>query len=90
MIEFLSEQNLSFEADVDVSLLLMRGDQIVGCGSVAGEIRKCLAAAPELRGMGSVFRLVSELLARLQTRGSHHAFVFTRPRRFVVHRSRIP
>lgn len=77
---FLEARGLQWEPDIDYSVALFSGARMVGTGSLAGRILKCLAVEGSLQGEGIAAALVSRLEAEAAARGIASPFVFTKPR----------
>ena len=78
--EFLKTINLDFSSDIEVFVVGMENDEIVSCGGLAGNILKCVAVTPRLRGKGLVNLLMTELLKSAFKRGRNKLFLFTNPK----------
>jgi len=81
---FLEARGLKWEQDIDFSLALFSGERMVGTGSLAGRILKCLAVDESLQGEGLASSLVSRLEAEAAARGIASPFVFTKPQNEVL------
>lgn len=77
--DFLEKHDLSFEKDIEYSIVLEDKDEIVGTGSVAGKILKCLALEDAYQGLGYSNQIVSKLMEYQAERGRTHLFIFTKP-----------
>ncbi|MDD2717146.1 MAG: [citrate (pro-3S)-lyase] ligase [Candidatus Wallbacteria bacterium] len=76
--DFLGSQGLQYEP-ADFTLAVRKSGKIIGTGSVAGYVIKCLAIDFAYREGPAFSEIVSRLLEFLDSRGIHHSFVFTRP-----------
>jgi [citrate (pro-3S)-lyase] ligase len=76
---FLASRGLAWEGDPDYAVVLLRGERIVGSGSLSGRIIKGLAVDESLAGEGLALRIVSELEAEAARRGIVRPFIFTSP-----------
>lgn len=79
VIKFLKNFNLSFDKNIDYTLVLRKNDQIVATASKSKDIIKCFAVDNSLRGEGITNTLVTTLLNRSFEEGYPHNFVFTKP-----------
>ncbi|MEF9894677.1 MAG: [citrate (pro-3S)-lyase] ligase [Clostridia bacterium] len=79
MIDFLRENGLGFDEDIAFSYALMDGARIAACGSLAGDVLKCLAVAPEYRALGLSARIVGQLCEEAAARGKTRLFLATKP-----------
>lgn len=76
---FLEKHDLSFDRDIEYSIVLEEGDSIIGTGSVAGNVLKCLALEDKYQGFGYSNQIVSKLMEYQAERGRTHLFIFTKP-----------
>lgn len=53
--------------------------EIVGCGSLAGNVLKCIAVSPVLQGEGLSLKLLTELLTLAYELNRSELFLFTKP-----------
>lgn len=74
---FLNIQGLSLETSLDVTLAFYDGNRMVGTGSLAGNVLKCMAVDPALQGEGLAARIITRLTQEAFDRGMAHLFVFT-------------
>jgi [citrate (pro-3S)-lyase] ligase len=78
--KFLANHNLTFDPVTYTVRILNESQELVGTGSVQGDVVKCLAVRADCQREGVVFaKLVSHLLEYLHLKHIHHCFVFTRP-----------
>lgn len=76
---FLRERGLQWEDDIEFSVAYLARGVMVGTGSLAGRVIKCLAVDESLRGEGIAASMVSRLEAEAARRGIANPFVFTLP-----------
>jgi [citrate (pro-3S)-lyase] ligase len=76
---FLQARGLQWEDDIDFSVAGLVNGVMVGTGSLAGRIIKCLAVDEALQGEGLALRIVSHLETEAASRGIVNPFVFTLP-----------
>lgn len=79
MIEFLRQNDLGYEQDIEYSYCLMDGPRFAAAGSLAGPVLKCIAVDKDYRAMGLSARVVSALCGEAAQRGLLHLFLFTKP-----------
>jgi [citrate (pro-3S)-lyase] ligase len=77
--QFLQQQGLRLEEDVEYTVIAVKGEKIVGTGSLSGKVLKCIAVESSLQGQGVASRILSELVQEAFRRGRDHLFLFTRP-----------
>jgi [citrate (pro-3S)-lyase] ligase len=77
---FLRARGLRWEDDIDFSVACLVDGTVVGTGSLAGRIIKCMAVDEAVRGEGIAATLISQLEAKAASRGTVNPFVFTHPR----------
>ncbi|HWP51298.1 MAG TPA: [citrate (pro-3S)-lyase] ligase [Clostridia bacterium] len=56
-----------------------RNDELVGGAGYGGDVIKCVAVDPRMRGEGIVNTLISQLLSELIAKGLTNIFLFTKP-----------
>ncbi len=79
LTEFLSLHGLVFEQNIEYAVGLFLGEELVGCGCAAGNILKCFALNPELRGQNALGTLIAHLSRERFQEGHTELFVVTRP-----------
>lgn len=78
--KFLEKYNLTLEEDVEYTIIAMDNDEIVGTGSVSGNVLKCFAVDDDYRGFGITNAIISRLLEYEYKNGRNHLFIFTKPK----------
>jgi [citrate (pro-3S)-lyase] ligase len=76
---FLAQFDLTFDADVEYTVLARLDERMVGTGSFKGEILRNIAIDESFQGLGLTATLVSALMQEQSRRGRLHYFVFTKP-----------
>ena len=76
---FLQTRGLQWEDDIDFSVAGLVNGGMVGTGSLAGRIIKCLAVDEALQGEGLASLMISRLETEAASRGIANPFVFTLP-----------
>ena len=76
---FLAERDLLLDKDVEYTLIFEDNDKIIGTGSVAGNVLKCMALDDNYQGMGLSNQIVSKLIEYQTEKGRTHLFIFTKP-----------
>lgn len=78
LIEFLKNQELDYENDIEYSVALLDHHEIVASGSYAGKILKCIAVKNDYKHMGLSSKIISMLVSSQYSRGIDHLFLFTK------------
>ncbi|MFC0225128.1 [citrate (pro-3S)-lyase] ligase [Serratia aquatilis] len=76
--QFLRNNGLNIDTSVDVFIRVMRHGELVACGGIAGNIIKCVAIDPSLRGEGVALMLATELVNLAYQRGHTQLFIYTK------------
>lgn len=76
---FLAKFNLTFLDRVDYTMGLFKDGQLVGTGSLAGEVLRNIAIEEHMQGEGFTAAVVSHLMQEAGRRGIFHYFIFTKP-----------
>lgn len=76
---FLAEHDLLLDKDVEYTLIFEDNDKIIGTGSVAGNVLKCMALDDNYQGMGLSNQIVSKLIEYQTEKSRTHLFIFTKP-----------
>jgi len=76
---FLQRVDLDLDEDVDFTLAVKKGPEIIGTCSKAGMVIKCMAVAPDYRNLGISAELIKMVIDRLFEEGRYHYFVVTKP-----------
>lgn len=84
---FLAWQQLKLDPDVDHTLIIKSGGRLVGTGSLAGNVLKCIAVDPASQGEALTNKIVTELELEAYHRGIDHLFLFTKAHNRAVFQS---
>ncbi|XMB86320.1 GNAT family N-acetyltransferase [Mycoplasmatota bacterium WC44] len=76
-IEILNKNNLSYDDDIDLTLIAVE-DEIIGTVSLSGNTIKCLSVLEEHQGKGVANALVNKVIKLLETREIYHYFAYTK------------
>lgn len=76
---FLKPFGLTMDKLMERYLGAYYNDELVGGAGYGGDVIKCVAVAPHLRGEGIVNKLISQLLSELISKGLTNIFLFTKP-----------
>ena len=79
---FLLQNGLQLEGDLDYTMALYDEDKIIGTGSFASKVLKCIAVDDSYKGFAISNRIVSHLVNEEYRRGNHHLFIFTKPENY--------
>lgn len=77
--EFLREQELELEKDVEYTLGVFHKSEMIGTGSLTGKVLKSIAVKRNYQGGGVTNKILSELINEAYYRGQRHLFVYTKP-----------
>ncbi|MGI6066308.1 MAG: [citrate (pro-3S)-lyase] ligase [Bacillota bacterium] len=77
--ELLFNHGLKFDKNVEYTVAIIEGDQIIATGSFEGRVIKCLVVDQKYRGMGLSNRIIGALMHEEYRRGNFHLFIFTKP-----------
>ncbi|MCW7554684.1 [citrate (pro-3S)-lyase] ligase [Endozoicomonas gorgoniicola] len=77
--EFLKVRGLTLESDIELTIGLFRDKTLIGTGSIAGNIIKCVAVSCKVTGEGIGLKLVSELVNHAYSMGRRKLYVYTKP-----------
>ena len=82
---FLHEQGLLFDEGVEFSVAICDEEEnVVATGSFEGNVIKCIAIDPNLRGINLAGKVVTNLINEQYRRGINHAFVYTKPSNIAI------
>lgn len=79
LIDFLNLHDLNLEEDIEHSIVLEENGKIIGTGSVAGNVLKCIAVDSNYQGYGISNKIITKLIEYQNERGINHLFIFTKP-----------
>src|SRR6056297_210185 len=85
--DFLASQQLSYDQDVEHTLVAKRNGIIVGTGPLAGGVLKCIAVDQSYQGEALTNTIVGELELEAYHKGIEHLFVFTKAKNRAVFQS---
>lgn len=75
---FLRRNDLNIDSTVEEFITVTQNEKLVACGGIAGNIIKCVAISPQLRGEGLGLTLATELV-NLAYEGRHtQLFIYTK------------
>ncbi|MBS0976345.1 GNAT family N-acetyltransferase, partial [Serratia rubidaea] len=75
---FLRANELNMDTTVEVFITVTQNDKLVACGGIAGNIIKCVAISPQLRGAGLALSLATELVNLAYERHHSQLFIYTK------------
>ncbi len=85
LVNFLHEQGLKYDEPIDYTVILEENDgRIIGTGSCARNVMKCVAIREEYQGLGLMASIVTKLLTHMALNNVKHAFVYTKPKNMRV------
>jgi len=76
---FLKEQDITYDASIEFSVMFLEEDEIIATGSRADNVFKCIACRPEKQGEGLAAKVLSELTKEAVGAGCTHQFLYTKP-----------
>ena len=77
--KFLEKFGLEYAKDVDYTVCVRRGEEIIGTASKTRDVVKCFAIDDSARGEGITNLLVTTLTNKMFEEGLTHSFLFTKP-----------
>ncbi len=80
--DFLESLGLEFEEDVEQTIVVKDAfsKKIVGTGSIAGNVLKCIGVDPDKQGEGISAKIITELVNIEFSLGRTHLFIFSAPK----------
>ncbi|MEA2071231.1 MAG: [citrate (pro-3S)-lyase] ligase [Asgard group archaeon] len=80
--QFLEKQGLEYEDKIEMTLKVINEatGEMIGTGSIDGNVIKCLAIDPKRRGEGLSAHILSLLVKEEYQRGRDHIFIFSHPK----------
>jgi [citrate (pro-3S)-lyase] ligase len=82
--ELLKLNDLRFEEDIEYTVAIYDEEKIIGTGSFAGNVLKCIAVDSDYQGYGISNRIVTHLINKEFELGRTHLFIFTKPKSSVM------
>lgn len=79
---FLMENGLMLDKDVEYTMVLLDGKELVATGSFSGRVLKCIAVDKNYQGLGITNKVVSHLVSEEYQRGNTHLFIYTKPENY--------
>jgi [citrate (pro-3S)-lyase] ligase len=77
--KLLADSHLEMDGDITTFVEARAGNRVVGCAGLAGNVIKCVAVTPQLRGENLSAQLLTEVENLALSRGHFHLFLYTRP-----------
>ena len=79
--QFLKKMDLEYDPGIEYSVCLLDEDyEIIGTGSVDGNVIKCVAIDPDHQGEGLSATVISQLVQYEFEKGRPHLFIYTKPK----------
>lgn len=78
LISFLNNNDLSYDDDIDLCLVIKNNDEIVASACLKDNVFKMIAVDEAYQAMDYVAKLISELIAICHQKGIFHYFIFTK------------
>ncbi len=76
---FLVAFGLTFDGEMEYTVLLRQDGKLIGTGSFSGEVLRNIAVDEAVQGEGLTAKIISVLLQEQSRRGRFHYFIFTKP-----------
>lgn len=80
VLDFLEEQELGLDTNIEYTIALLKGNEIIGTGSLEGKVLKSIAVNQKYQGLNITNKIVSELINEAYGRGETHLFIYTKPK----------
>lgn len=77
--DFLIEQGLRLEKDVEYTVGVLKGEEIIATGSLSRNVLKSLAVKENYQGEGLTNKIATQLINEAYQRGETHLFIYTKP-----------
>lgn len=78
--DFLKQNDLNIDQDIEQFIIaLNESANIVACGGIAGNVLKCIAIDPALRGQGMALPLMTTLMNQAFRQKRYELFLYTKP-----------
>lgn len=77
--DLLNKSGINIEENVEYTVGLYDGDRLIGTGSIAGNVLKCIAIDKEYTGGRAINLLASHLMNVVFERGNNGCYVYTKP-----------
>lgn len=74
---FLKTFDLTYEEDIDDTIMVTENGRIIATASTSHNIIKCIAIASDYQGQNMTSLLMTEIIKRLANKGINHYFVYT-------------
>ena len=79
--QFLDSMELEYDEGIEYSVCMLNEDyEIIGTGSVDGNIIKCVAVDPKYQGQGISAAIITQLVQYEFEKGRPHIFLYTKPK----------
>lgn len=75
---FLKDNDLSIDTTIEVFVTILRNNQLIACGGLAGNIIKCVAISQSVRGEGLALTLATELINLAYEKHREQLFIYTK------------
>jgi len=76
---FLANQGLDFDEEVQYTIALFDEDRMIATGSMDEAVLKCIAIDENYQGLALTNQIISGLINEQHNRGFNHLFVYTKP-----------
>lgn len=80
---FLKKMELEYDEGIEYSVCMLNEDyEIIGTGSVDGNVIKCVAIDPDYQGQGLSSAIITQLVQYEFEKARPHLFIYTKPKNF--------
>jgi [citrate (pro-3S)-lyase] ligase len=77
--QLLAQCQLDMDQDIERFVTARRDGRLIACAGLSGNIIKCVAICPDLRGESLSLKLVSEVVQMAAELGHFHLFLYAKP-----------
>lgn len=78
--DFLQEQELTYDENIEYTVILEDQGEIIATGSCHGNVMKCIAVSAKYQGKNLLSEIMTSLVRRMFEQGITHYFGFTKPK----------
>lgn len=84
---FLQSAGLEPDLEMDTTVLIWEGEQLVAAGSRKGDLLKCIAVDEDFQGLGLTATVLTQLRQDAFAAGFDHLFLYTKPKNLLQFQS---
>ncbi|MCD6396807.1 MAG: [citrate (pro-3S)-lyase] ligase [Spirochaetaceae bacterium] len=84
IIRLLKSNDLTFDTDIDQTLIIKIDNSLAATASISGKVLKCIAVKKEYKNLNLTGNLLTSMITREYQKGNTNLFLFTKPENKII------